>query len=65
MHKPTSGKEVYSMDYETLRHAADSWGLLYLTVVFVGIVAYTFRPGSKAVADDMAKLPLREDDHNG
>jgi hypothetical protein len=30
-----------------------------------GIVAYTFRPGSKAVADDMAKLPLREDDHNG
>jgi cytochrome c oxidase cbb3-type subunit 4 len=52
------------MDYETLRHAADSWGLLYLTVLFAGFVIYTFRPGSKAVAQDMAKLPLREDDDN-
>ena len=52
------------MDYETLRHAADSWGLLYLTVLFVGFVIYTFRPGSKAVAQDMAQLPLREDDEN-
>lgn len=53
------------MDYETLRHAADSWGLLYLTVVFIGIVLFTFRPGSRSVADQMAQLPLREDDDNG
>ena len=35
------------MDYETLRHAADSWGLLYLTVLFIGFVIYTFRPAER------------------
>ncbi len=53
------------MDYETLRHLADSWGLLYLFIVFVGIVAYTFRPGSKAKADRIAQIPLNEEYKNG
>jgi cytochrome c oxidase cbb3-type subunit 4 len=49
------------MDYETLRHAADSWGLVYLFVLFVGVIAYTFRPGGKKAADDAANIPLKED----
>lgn len=49
------------MDYETLRHAADSWGLLYLVILFVGVVAYVFRPGSRKAADEAAALPLKED----
>lgn len=49
------------MDYETLRHAADSWGLLYLFVLFVGVIAYTFRPGGKKAAEDAANIPLKED----
>ncbi len=49
------------MDYETLRQAADSWGLLYLVVVFVAIVIFTFRPGSKRTADENAQIPLKED----
>ncbi len=53
------------MDYETLRQAADSWGLVYLTVLFVGIVLYTFRPGSKKTAEELAQIPLKEDDSNG
>ena len=53
------------MDYETLRQAADSWGLVYLTVLFVGIVLYTFRPGSKQQADQIAQIPLKEDDFDG
>ncbi len=50
------------MDYQTLRTFADSWGLLFLVIVFVVVVAYTFRPGSKKEADKIAKIPLKEDD---
>jgi len=50
------------MDYQTLRTFADSWGLLFLVILFVGIVAYTFRPGSKKKADEIAKIPLKEDE---
>lgn len=35
------------MDYNAFRHFADSWGLLYLFVVFVGVVLFMFRPGAK------------------
>ncbi|MEM8811150.1 MAG: cbb3-type cytochrome c oxidase subunit 3 [Pseudomonadota bacterium] len=53
------------MDYETLRQAADSWGLVYLTALFLTILAFTFRPGTKKLADRNAQIPLREDDDNG
>ena len=49
------------MDYETLRIFADSWGLLFLVLVFVGIVAFVFRPGARRHHDDAAQIPLRED----
>lgn len=47
--------------YETLRQMADSWGLLYMVVIFVGVIAFTFRPGSKKIADEIANIPLKED----
>ncbi len=49
------------MEYETLRQVADSWGLLYLFVIFVGVVIFVFRPGSKKHYEDVANIPLRED----
>ena len=49
------------MDYETMRQFADSWGLLALFVFFVGVVVFTFRPGSRKSADEAAKIPLKED----
>ncbi len=49
------------MDYESLRQMADSWGLLYLFVVFVIVVIYTFRPGTKKHYEDVANIPMRED----
>ena len=49
------------MDYETMRQFADSWGLLALFVFFVGVVLFTFRPGSRKSADDAANIPLKED----
>ena len=32
--------------YSILRQFADSWGLLAMMIFFVGVVLYTFRPGS-------------------
>ncbi len=50
------------MDYETVRDFSDSWGLIYLVVVFVGVILFTFRPGSRKQADKNAHIPLKEDD---
>ena len=47
--------------YSILREFADSWGLLGLFLVFVGVVLYTFRPGSKKVHDDSAQIPFRNE----
>ncbi|MDH3741867.1 MAG: cbb3-type cytochrome c oxidase subunit 3 [Hyphomicrobiales bacterium] len=49
------------MDYETFRQLADSWGLVYLCTVFVGVVVWAFRPGSKKHYEAAAKIPLDED----
>lgn len=49
------------MDYETMRQFADSWGLLALFLFFVGVILFTFRPGSRKSADDAANIPLKED----
>ncbi len=49
------------MSYETLRQLADSWGLVYLTVIFVAVVAFVFRPGAAKKYDDAARIPLKED----
>ena len=35
------------MDYDTLRHFADTWGLLALTLLFVGIVLWAYWPRRK------------------
>ena len=49
------------MDYTTLRHFADSWGLLAMTVFFIGAVIFVLRPGSRESADQAAQIPLKED----
>ena len=52
------------MEYNSLRQLADSWGLVYLFVIFVGVIYFTFRPGSKSQADKNAQIPLNEDGPN-
>lgn len=49
------------MDYNTLRHFADSWALLVMTLFFVGVVIFALRPGSGEIARDAAQIPLKED----
>jgi cytochrome c oxidase cbb3-type subunit IV len=50
--------------YETARHLADSWGLLYLVGVFCLILIYSLRPGQKEKFTAAAQLPLREEGEN-
>ena len=50
------------MDHETLRHFADSWGLLFLLAVFLSAIAFAFRPGSRVQQDEARMIPLRDED---
>lgn len=49
------------MEYESMRQFADTWGLVFLFVVFVAVVLFTFRPGARKVHEESARIPLRED----
>ena len=48
--------------YTFLRELADSWVLLAMTLFFLGMVLWTLRPGSKAVHEDVSRIPLRNED---
>ncbi|MEM9999892.1 MAG: cbb3-type cytochrome c oxidase subunit 3 [Pseudomonadota bacterium] len=48
-------------DYQSMRTFADSWGLLYMVILFVGAVIWILRPGAKAGCDDAAQIPFKED----
>ncbi|MEO0922937.1 MAG: cbb3-type cytochrome c oxidase subunit 3 [Pseudomonadota bacterium] len=50
------------MEYENLRQFADSWGLVYLFALFIIAILFTFKPGSRATADEAAQIPLKEDE---
>lgn len=48
--------------YSLLRSFADSWYLLFMTLFFVGIIAWAWRPGSRKVQDEAANSIFRNDD---
>ncbi|MEM9733375.1 MAG: cbb3-type cytochrome c oxidase subunit 3 [Pseudomonadota bacterium] len=48
--------------YQAMRTFADSWGLLYMMVIFLAAIVWTFRPGSKAISEDAADIPFKEDE---
>lgn len=47
--------------YTFLRHLADSWMLLALTLFFLGAVLWVLRPSSRPLHDDAANLIFRND----
>lgn len=49
--------------YDALRHLADSWGLLAMLVIFVGLAAWPFRPGAKHANDRAARMIFKDDEH--
>ncbi|MCL4065974.1 cbb3-type cytochrome c oxidase subunit 3 [Pseudomonas sp. GX19020] len=48
--------------YSFLRATADSWGLLLMFLMFVGIAFWAFRPGSRKVHDEIASSIFRNED---
>jgi len=48
--------------YSFLRGFADSWYLLFMTLFFVGVVVWAFRPGSRKPQDEAATSIFRNDD---
>lgn len=48
--------------YTWMRAFADSWMLLALTLFFVGVVIWVFRPGATAAYRETSKIPFRHDD---
>lgn len=47
--------------YSFLREFADSWALVALTLIFIGVVIWAFRPGSKPMHDAAAASIFRHD----
>ncbi|MDO8882752.1 MAG: cbb3-type cytochrome c oxidase subunit 3 [Pseudotabrizicola sp.] len=47
--------------YSFLRQFADSWALLSLFLIFLGVVVWAFRPGSSKVHDEVANSIFRND----
>ena len=48
--------------YDTMRHFADSWGLVYMLAIFVAVALFLVRPGAKQQARSAAMIPLRDDE---
>ena len=47
--------------YAFLRQLADSWVLLAMTIFFLGMIVWLYRPGARALQDEAASIPLRDD----
>lgn len=48
--------------YSALRSFADSWAMVSMLAIFIGIVAWVFRPGSRPEYDDTARSIFRNED---
>ncbi len=47
--------------YTFLRQLADSWVLLALTLVFVGVILFVWRPGARRLQKDAAESIFRNE----
>ncbi len=47
--------------YTFLANVAQTAGLIYFVMMFLGVVAYAMWPKNKARFDEAASIPLRED----
>lgn len=53
------------MIYEELRHFADSYGLLFLALIFLSFIGWTFRTGSRQKHEEAANMIFEEDQDDG
>jgi cytochrome c oxidase cbb3-type subunit IV len=48
-------------NYDAMRHFADSWGLLYMFVIFLAVTIMLFLPGAAKRARAAAEIPLSDE----
>lgn len=51
--------------YDILRHFADSWGLLAMVLLFIGLSAWPFRPSARKDNEAAKNMIFAEDTHGG
>ncbi len=51
------------MNYEGLRHFADSWGLVMMGILYLGLVGWAFRRGGEKHNQDAANMIFKDDEH--
>jgi cytochrome c oxidase cbb3-type subunit 4 len=51
--------------YDALRHFADSWGLLAMTLLFLVLTGWTFMPAARDGIDRAAHSIFDEDEIDG
>jgi cytochrome c oxidase cbb3-type subunit IV len=49
------------ISYETVAAFAQQGGLVYFFLIFLAVLVYALWPRNKAMFDDAANIPLRED----
>ena len=50
------------MDLDTVFRTSASFWLVWLIVIFAGLVFWTYRPRRKKEMDEYSRIPLRDDD---
>jgi cytochrome c oxidase cbb3-type subunit IV len=50
-----------TLEYQALRTFADSWGLLFMSLVFLIVLVRALRPSARKYYDDAANIPFKED----
>lgn len=54
------------MIYNELRHLADSWGLVFMALVFLAFVGWTFRRGARDDHERASTMIFKDEDgHDG
>jgi cytochrome c oxidase cbb3-type subunit IV len=49
------------MDYHTVSAFAQSWGLVYLVVLFAIAIGWALWPRNRAKFEEAARIPFKED----
>ena len=50
------------MNYETLSSFAQTWGLLYFVILFLGACVYALWPSNGSKFKEAAALPLKDEE---
>ncbi len=48
-----------------MRQFADSWGLLFMVILWVSFALWVFRPGAKKYHEDAANMLFDESENDG